>query len=191
MLQNNEKFINLEPYYRKSWHKSKKYGRWCVAIFIFSLILTMIVAAGQRKEIPNPVLKKCHDKPISMQTALYREYFKRSGNKHPELMADAVLATKKPKLMAAVAVRGERNTPYTVKKGGYKKRHVGAFQVSERDWGFAGVTPLQQALKAEDILNELLVEHNGNLKKALNAYGGDKTKKVYAKNILSELENIP
>jgi hypothetical protein len=106
-------------------------------------------------------------------------------------MAEAVLATKKPKLMAAVAVKGERNTPYTVKNGGYKKRHVGAWQVNEKYWGFAGNTPLQQALKAEAILDELIVASGGNLKKALNAYGGDKTKKVYARNILAEIENIP
>lgn len=45
----------------------------------------------------------------------YREYFRRNRNPSPQKMAEAVLASGSPRLMAAIAVKGEKNTPYTVR----------------------------------------------------------------------------
>jgi hypothetical protein len=130
-----------------------------------------------------PSMRDRYDKLVS--------YFKRNKNPHPEMSATAVLETKRPKLMAAVAVKGEKNTPYTNKKGGYKKRHYGMYQVSKKDWGYAGALPIDQALKSEKVLEEFEASYGGSVYKGLNAYGGDVTKNMYAKNILNELQNIP
>lgn len=118
------------------------------------------------------------------------EYFRRKGNPHPEMSATAVLETNKPRLMTAIAVKGERNTHYKSKKGGYKKRHVGMYQINEKHWGKAGALPIDQALRAEWVLNELLKENNKNLNSALNNYGGS-TKNKYAPQVLAELKHIP
>ena len=161
------------------------------SILIFVIFIIAVILAGHSCSYGKKLeMLKCHSdiKPTMRQIQM-AEYFRRAGNKNPELMAEAVLATNKPKLMAAIAIK--ENTPYTCRKGGYKKRHVGAWQVNEKLHGYAGINPVQQALKAEAVLDDLLVECNGNLRKALNIYGGDKTRKVYAENILEELKNIP
>lgn len=116
------------------------------------------------------------------------KYFKSAGNPHPEKMARAVLATKRPKLLAAIAVKGEKNTPYTARRTGWKKRHSGAWQISEKDWGPVPHDPVGQALKADKILDELTDKRS--IRKALSIYGGDRTDR-YQQRVLAELQNIP
>lgn len=70
---------------------------------------------------------KCHNYQQAME-----DYFKRRGNRNPQKMAEAVLATKSPRLMAAIATKGEKNSPYTSRRGGYKKVHAGAWQVNRK-----------------------------------------------------------
>lgn len=139
---------------------------------------------------PKPTVMKadclsseCHSRKMAMTN-----YFEKAGNPHPEEMADAVLATKKPKLLAAIAVKGEFNTPYTVRKAGWKRRHSGAWQVSEQDWGKVPYSPKEQALQAENILDELT--DTRPLKQALNKYGGDSTD-AYSQRVLAELQRVP
>lgn len=175
----------------------KKVHRIRDAIVLALLLLLSAMAIGTKHKQVKPESSKVPvtvSKIVIPQTKRHIKmstYFKKRGNKHPDAMATAVLETKRPKLMAAIAVKGELNTPYTVKHGGYKNRYVGAWQVCESEWGRAGNLPIDQALKSERILETLVAESKGDLKKALNLYGGDKTKKVYAKNILNELNNIP
>lgn len=171
-------------------HEKLKWKATATWVGLFAIVLIFAGHTCSSKE-PQPALKNCHSNVTSFRQLQMTEYFRDANNKHPEMMATAVLETKRPKLMAAIAVAGEKNSPFTVKQGGYKKRHVGAWQVSKRDWGYAGATPIDQALKAERVLDDLLEECNGDLRKALNRYGGDRTRKVYAKNILNEVKNIP
>lgn len=161
--------------------------RFILGMFIFVCILVLYSFAKNKDKVE---CVKSHSYGLSIKEMKYLAYFHKSGNKHPEQMAKAVLATPQPKLMAAIAVRGEKNTPYTVRKGGYKKRHTGSFQQNEKDWGKVPYTPLEQAIKAEKDLSGLIQE-KGNFEAALNQWGGDKTKKVYAKNILEELNKVP
>jgi hypothetical protein len=90
--------------------------------------------------------------------------------------------------MAAIAVRESGANPKAVGDGGKSR---GSFQVQARHWGRVSKDPVEQALQSERILEELLADNKGNLKKALNAYNGDTRRKVYAQNILNELQNIP
>lgn len=126
---------------------------------------------------------QCHNRMMSMI-----QYFERLKNPHPVLMAEAVLATKRPKLLAAIAVKGEKNTPFKVRKGGYKKAHAGAWQANEKYWGKVPNTPIGQALHADSILDDLTKENP--LNKAISIYGGDSTDK-YWKIVSAELTKVP
>ena len=130
----------------------------------------------------------CHNAQFHNKEKL-SSYFKRKGSPEPEVMADAVLRTKNPRLLAAVATC-ETGGNHRVRSRGYKSRHDGAFQVNPRDWGKVSPNAADQALQAEAILKELVVE-KGGIVAGLNAYGGDSKRKVYAKNILSELAGVP
>ena len=121
-------------------------------------------------------------------------YFKRAGNPTPYEMTQAVLKVKpeNSRTMAAIAVAGERNTPYTVRHGGYRGAHAGAWQVNERMHRQAyGPVPhdvVGQALQAERLLTG---SQDMPIKKALSIYGGDSTGKDYQKRVLSELVRVP
>jgi len=177
----------------KTWKCKERKFNICITLLVVILIL-IAHSCSKEKEVSCLPSHPVPAKPLVSNGQRWHKfvaYFKKSGNKHPEMMATAVLETKRPKLMAALAVKGERNTPYTVRRGGFRKRHRGAFQVNEALHGAAGETPIDQALKSERIIEDLLAESGGNLQKALNRYGGDRTKKQYAKNILQEIENTP
>lgn len=127
--------------------------------------------------------RECHSRKQAMV-----DYFRRNGNQTPEMMAEAVLhpAIKSPRLLAAIAVK--ENTPYTVRKGGYRKAHAGSWQVNAKHWGRVPCDVVGQALQADRILNELTQEMP--IEKALSVYGGDSTTK-YQKAILAELVRTP
>ena len=147
--------------------------------------LTLSVLVKDQKDAP--IVNKCSGCHSTKHRFI--DYFTRAGNKHPEQMANAVLATKKPRLLAAVAVAGEKNTPYTVRKGGYKKRHAGAWQVNSKYWGRVPNDPVSQALQAERILEDLTGEGK-NIRTALSIYGGDSSSR-YANRVLKELQEVP
>ena len=130
--------------------------------------------------------QKCHSRELQKQSKL-AAYFKKNGSKTPEEMADAVLRTKNPRLLAAVA-RIETNGNPAKRGAGYLKKHDGAFQVNSKHWGKVSHDPIEQALQAEAILTELT--HEKGLVAGLNAYGGD-TRGKYAKMILAELVSVP
>jgi len=142
-------------------------------------------------------LKSCNPEPQSVTatnclqchnyTKQLTVYFKKRGSKTPEEMAYAVMQTKSPKLLAAIAVV-ESNGNYTIRNSGYKKRHHGAFQVNPAIHGNVPTNPIDQAKQAEHILNELTDKHP--IQMALSIYGGDSSE-IYQQKILSELTKVP
>lgn len=159
-----------------------------VGVF-WGMIIMGVIKACDKEPQPATIAQslapchKCHNRKTQMT-----EYFRMRENPYPEKMAEAVLATSKPKLLAAVAVAGEKNTPYTVRRGGYKKRHAGAWQVNSKYWGKVPHNPIDQAKQAENILVELTNQQP--LRKALSQYGGDSTN-AYQRRVLAELSNVP
>jgi hypothetical protein len=119
-------------------------------------------------------------------------YFAKHNNPSPVEMAKAVLATDNPRLLAAIAVAGEHNTPYQTRNGGYKKQHAGAWQVNKKmhrkAYGPVPTTPAGQALQADRLLKDLLAEYP--TKKALSIYGGDSTD-AYQRRVLIALQETP
>lgn len=150
---------------------------------VIALILFSYHVASLENIAPQRECAECHNRQAAMT-----EYFKKSGSKSPEEMANAVLATKSPRLLAAVAVAGEKNTPITARNTGYKKRHHGAFQVNPKYWGAVPYDATGQAKQAERILTELTDEMP--IKTALSFYGGDSTDK-YQRRVLAELTRVP
>lgn len=156
----------------------------CIIVCIGALF-----AKGCEREPMPTVIKSsgaacnsCHNKLVN--------YFRVKGSKTPEEMANAVLQTRNPRLLAAVSVI-ESNGNHKVKNTGFRKQHHGAFQVSSKYWGKVSTNPVQQALQAEKILEEL--SENRPIKQALNYYGGEANLKTgkYADAVLRELSEVP
>lgn len=173
---------NKVPRESKGWSGTVNALCWVSVGFIMGAFL--LPPIDPRPKVSQQSCKECHNSKTQLT-----QYFKDSGNKHPEKMATAVLATNKPKLLAAVAVAGEKNTPYTVRKGGYKKRHAGAWQVNPKYWGPVPKDPIGQALQAERILEDLTGDSK-NIRTALSIYGGDSSSR-YANRVLKELQEVP
>ena len=134
---------------------------------------------------PEPVQRPCHD--CHTRVMVMANYFKKAGSKTPEQLAVAVLSTKNPRLLAAIAVVETNGN--NVKNTGYKKRHQGVYQVNPRHWGVVDSKDIaKQSLQAERILTELTNEMP--IKKALSQYGGDSSDK-YQRKVLAELVKVP
>lgn len=130
--------------------------------------------------------RQCHSR-----VKTFTDYFRKMGSKAPEAMAEAVVATKNPRLMAAIAKVETQGNPQ-VRRTGYKKQHDGAWQVNRKAWGRVPLDVTEQALQAELVL-KTHVEEEKDFIKGLNAYGGESNKRHgrYAKLILSELTEVP
>lgn len=161
-----------------------------ITLFVtgISIGLVAMVAIRACDKAPEPVAAKtncnvCHTPKQAKMAA----YFTKNGSKTPQEMAYAVLNTRSPRLLAAVAVVESGGNP-TVRNTGYKRRHNGAFQVNPRHWGAVPEDAAGQALQAERIITELTTDYG--IKKALSVYGGDSTDK-YQRRILAELQGVP
>ena len=121
----------------------------------------------------------------------YEKVFKQNGSTQPQVMAKAVLATKKPKLMTAIAIKESNGNPNAIGDGGASK---GAFQVQAKHWGAVSNDPIKQAIQSEAILDELLIASRGRLRCALAKYnGGSKPPKSaykYADDIIRKAKSI-
>ncbi|MBV5327120.1 MAG: hypothetical protein JZU65_05695 [Chlorobium sp.] len=151
---------------------------------VFGMLILVTVKACDNE--PQTVIQNCsycHNKKMA-----FTIHFKNKGSRSPEEMADAVLKTKNPRLLAAIAVVESDGNSH-IRNRGYKKQHDGAFQVNPAHWGKVPHDAEGQALQAEDILEEL-VGTKKNIRVALNHYGGD-TRGNYAKAILKELQEVP
>lgn len=189
--------INLETdlmYNDKRWRKKFNLKKELLKCSILVTLLIGIAYSLPYHEEPALLkdpssCKGCHNRHDAMS-----RYFESKGSPDPQRMATAVLETNRPRLMASIAVRESQGNPKAVGDGGKSK---GAFQCQTKHWaklmheGKVSKDPVVQALDSERILEEFIAANNGDLKKALNGYNGDLTKKVYAKNILKEAKNIP
>lgn len=165
-------------------------GIWFIVILILvCIVYPMVQSHEYKKRLLNPSLQKSH-RTLTDKEARMAAYFHKNGSKSPEEMAVAVLNTKSPRLMARIAVV-ETNANPDLRKYGYRKAHDGAFGVNRYDWGKVSHRAIDQALQAEDALDTFVKDHKGNIIRALNNYGGDKSKKTYANLVLAKLHEVP
>lgn len=97
--------------------------------------------------------------------------FEDHGSPAPMDMAKAVLNTKRPVVLAAIAIQESNADPKAVGDNGASH---GAFQVQKQHWGRVSSDPADQAQQAERILDEL-VDHEprGSLcRRTLAKYNG-------------------
>jgi hypothetical protein len=125
-------------------------------------------------------------KPLSDQEKRLATFYASQGSPEPALMAQATAKTKRPRLMAAVAAVESNGNPHAIGKIG----EVTAWQLREELHGTAGNTVDDHARKAEQILEQLLKESDGNFRRALSAYNGDRTGR-YAAKVLRKLKEVP
>ena len=134
------------------------------------LVTAMIIAAmgiaqcvKEPRQAPAPVaVKSTNPAQVKLEQA-----FEKAGSPVPHQMAKACMATKNPKLMASVAIVESEGTPWARGKSGEK----GAWQVIAKHHGAVSDNPVQQALQAERILDELVAEApRGSLLQGLSAY---------------------
>jgi hypothetical protein len=154
-------------------------------VMLACIVLTTGITIKQCTKLsdkPQLDCQQCHSRKQAMT-----EYFRKNGSRSPEQMAEAVLNTKSPRLLAAIAKVETGGNPH-IRNTGYKKRHSGAFQVNPKYWGNVPYNPAEQALQSERILAELTNDYP--LRKALSVYGGDSTDR-YQRTVLAELQRVP
>ena len=184
----NDYVTGVERMQRITRRPRNKHTWLQVAIYCV-IFAGLMVVAGQSTTPPTPQPAVCHTACSGCHNPM-SNYFRKAGSKTPEQMAEAVLATRNPRLLAAIHVAGEKCTPHTVRHGGYRHRYAGAWQVDARHWGPVSRDVTEQALQAELVITSLAQEHRGDIRRALNAYGGDSSGR-YARVVLAELERTP
>ena len=122
----------------------------------------------------------------------YETFFRRHNSPEPQRMAQAVLQTDRPRLMAALAVAESNGNPRAIGDSG--KAH-GAFQVWPSYHGRVHHDPTAQAVQAERILEELIGdEPRGRLLQALSAYNtGSYTSRTghrYAQRVIKLMREV-
>lgn len=160
-----------------------------MATIIILLTLSIKGCSDSYKNPPKQLnCQGCHGLKVKMV-----EYFKTNKVKSPQEMAEAVLKTKNPRLLAAINVGGEKKTPHTAISTGYKNQYSGAWQTAD-NWGkiTKKTSIADQALIAELAL-ETHVSEEKDIIRGLNAYGGEsnKTRGQYAYAVLKELQRVP
>lgn len=111
---------------------------------------------------------------------------KRHGSLYAEQVTQAVMATKAPELLAAIAIRESNGNPYAL---GGRGQSRGAFQIQERWWGAVSPDVYAQARQASKVIDVLLMRHNGNMHKALSDYNNDSSGR-YANYVIARMKEM-
>lgn len=178
--------MNYERFNTKK-EKIDKIKLNCKLMFVLILVLCLYAVAF--KSDKKVEMLKSHGGGMSIEQMKLQAYFHKAGSPHSVEVAKAVQLSKRPKLAAAIAKTESDGVKTAYNK---KSKAKGLYGVKEQYWGKVNTrSAFAMTMQHDRIMDELLRECNGNLEKTLNYYGGDKSKKVYAKNILAELEKIP
>jgi hypothetical protein len=182
-----------DPYYSAQDREDRRILT-SIVLATMGVVFGIVMLSGLRycERQPKPAMlsshvqQVCNDCHHSTAHSKLTEYF-RPTSRNPEVMATAVLMTQSPRLMAAIAKVESGGNPH-IKKGGYRGRHSGAFQVNPKLHGRVSSDPIRQALQSEAILSELTATMP--IKKALSIYGGDSSSR-YQRRVLAELASVP
>lgn len=164
-----ERYKKYQEWYRTELDKPRSVS-YMLKLTVLMCIVGAAVGFG---------LKECHKKPEPVTKAHYTEQeqkyikvFTKYGSPDPQAMACAVTKTKKPALMAALAIRESNGNPHAVGDG---SQSIGAFQVQPKHWQPVPATATEQAQQAERILDELVAASpRGSLLQALSRYNSGK-----------------
>ncbi len=129
------------------------------------IIIGMTIDYQDQQSPPVPAMESQKPSPLS-------DIFRRHGSPAPDTMTMAVSAVKPENraIITAIAIVESNGNPTAVGDGG--KSH-GAWQVQPEHWGPVSLSPVQQALQAERILEELVASMpRGSLRRGLAVYNG-------------------
>ena len=116
------------------------------------------------------IQEQYYSMPLTVEQEQFKAFFEKHNSPRPVEMAIAVTHTKRPALMAAIAVKESNGNPNAVGDSGASK---GAFQVQEKHWSKVPASPVDQALQAERILDELVASTpRGDLLCSLAKFNG-------------------
>ena len=181
-----------------SWKEDVGAISWMILLGMVALFAVLVcikscepvpAAAKPRIDINDLKCGFCHSPSRHEKMT---EYFKSKNlPTDPAKLATAVLQTPYPKTLAAIAVA--EKSPATSKKGGYKKLHVGVFQMSKANAKAYGKTPADvegQARQAAMLLRDLLAEEK-SLSLAVAKYGGEVNTDKYSRFVMAEIQQVP
>ncbi|NTV50958.1 MAG: lytic transglycosylase domain-containing protein [Geobacteraceae bacterium] len=125
---------------------------------------------------------------LTFKEAQLAEFYARQGSPAAVEMARATAQAKRPRLMAAIAAVESNGSPKAIGKAGER----GAWQVMPFFHGDVPADPAGQMMQSEQLLDELLDQHGGNIKRAVKAYNGDGVKAdAYSRRVLAMLAEVP
>lgn len=134
----------------------------CVTFFGIYLAMGTIERLEQRAET----------EPLTQQETKLALWFIDHNSPDPATLSRAVCRSKKPHVMAAIAVVESGGDPKAVGDGGKSR---GAFQVQAEHWGEVPIDADGQAVQAERVLEGLLARgglRRSSLKTGLARYNG-------------------
>lgn len=153
-----------------------------------------MMSRGSLAAVALIVLVGCTPKPTPQPSAptltaseqKLAEVFQQHGSPHPVELARVVVKMKRPRLAAAQAIIESDGTVTARGAAG----EIGIWQVIERDWGPTPKNDIKgQADQYESIMESLIKESDGNLRKALGKYNGDRSGR-YARKVLAKAQQI-
>lgn len=125
---------------------------------------------------------------LTASEAQLAEFYARQGSPAAIEMAQATVQAKRPRLMAAVAAVESNGSPLARGRAGER----GAWQVIPAIHGAVPVDAAGQMDQSERILEDLLIENGGSVKKAVAAYNGSGARAdAYSRRVLAMLEEVP
>ena len=164
--------------------QSNKYKLLSLCAIGVAFIAVLVVKKPDEVKQVQKKCVQCHNKQNQLA-----QHLKSKGSKTPQELADALLKTKNPRLLTAIAVVETQGNSV---KGGWKKQYHGVYQVHPRIHGAVKKDLLAQSLQADRIITEFTELNKGDIRKALNQYGGETSGgNGYSKKVLAELVEVP
>ena len=125
---------------------------------------------------------------LTVKEARLAEFFEKHGAPDPVALAVATAPLKRPRLAAAQAVVESNGDPAAVGKAGER----GVWQIIEREWSAVPQDLRLQADQYERIMEGLIAEQRGSLRRALSTYNsGHPTRSAnYASRVLQLVNEV-
>lgn len=122
---------------------------------------------------------------LTLKEAKLAEFFEKNGSPHPVELAQTVAKMKRPRLAAAQAVVESNGNKTAIGKLNEK----GVWQIRQELHGEFSSDLGSQSRKFEEVMEQMIRESDGKLKKALSLYNGDRSGK-YAALVLRKVAEV-
>lgn len=148
------------------------------------MLTALVLLAGCVKEsavappAPSP-------SPLTAKEQKLAEAFIRHRSPHPVELARVVARMKRPRLAAAQAIIESNANKHAVGSSGER----GVWQIIEKEWGAVSDDLKGQSDQYEEIMEGLIKGSQGNLRRALGKYNGDRSGR-YAQKVMAQVARL-